>query len=232
MTVPEIIVVGRNQATKLLFQEEGRRFRHVISIGHLSGGLVGDGRPPAGLRQHCARKLRLLFHDCERDYPENGYYAATREDAAKVARFAVGCDGPLLVHCSKGYSRSTAATFIILCVMLGPGREQEAMDRLVEIKGGGAPGMYASQLDDYLEPNRALVWWGDLELGRRGAMAEVHRQRFKRVSEDHLPRLVVGLCGKYLGDNDATCPQLTCIRKAGHSGLCDNVNGEDDAKVC
>lgn len=37
------------------------------------------------------------------------------------------------------------------------------------------------------------------------------------------------LCGKYLGDNDATCPQLTCIRARGHEGLCDNVRGDDVA---
>jgi hypothetical protein len=34
-------------------------------------------------------------------------------------------------------------------------------------------------------------------------------------------------CGQYLGDNDATCPQLTCIRTHGHDGLCDNVNGDE-----
>lgn len=36
------------------------------------------------------------------------------------------------------------------------------------------------------------------------------------------------LCGKYLGDNDATCPQLTCIRRKDHGGLCDNVNSFED----
>lgn len=36
------------------------------------------------------------------------------------------------------------------------------------------------------------------------------------------------LCGKYLGDNDATCPQLTCIRRRNHVGLCDNTRGDDD----
>lgn len=35
-------------------------------------------------------------------------------------------------------------------------------------------------------------------------------------------------CGKYLGDNDATCPQLTCIRRKNHEGLCDNVRGDDE----
>lgn len=33
-------------------------------------------------------------------------------------------------------------------------------------------------------------------------------------------------CGKYIGDNDATCPQLTCIRGEGHPDACDNVSGD------
>lgn len=35
------------------------------------------------------------------------------------------------------------------------------------------------------------------------------------------------LCGKYLGDNDATCPQLTCVRERDHDGNCDNVRGDE-----
>jgi hypothetical protein len=38
-------------------------------------------------------------------------------------------------------------------------------------------------------------------------------------------------CGKYLGDNDGTCPQLTCIRRYGHEGLCDNVHGDPSQEV-
>jgi len=34
------------------------------------------------------------------------------------------------------------------------------------------------------------------------------------------------LCGEYLGDNDGTCPQLTCIRNRGHRGPCDNTRGD------
>jgi hypothetical protein len=37
-------------------------------------------------------------------------------------------------------------------------------------------------------------------------------------------------CGAYLGDNDATTPQLTCLRARGHTGLCDNVRGDDGAQ--
>ena len=35
-------------------------------------------------------------------------------------------------------------------------------------------------------------------------------------------------CGVYLGDNDGTCPQLTCIRAKGHDGAHDNVRGDDE----
>lgn len=34
-------------------------------------------------------------------------------------------------------------------------------------------------------------------------------------------------CGRYVGDNDATCPQITCVRFAGHPGPCDNVRGDE-----
>lgn len=40
----------------------------------------------------------------------------------------------------------------------------------------------------------------------------------------------MSLCGKYIGDNDATCPQLTCIREIGHPGFCDNTSGGPDRR--
>jgi hypothetical protein len=35
-------------------------------------------------------------------------------------------------------------------------------------------------------------------------------------------------CGRYLGDNDATNPQLTCVREKGHPGFCDNTSAAPD----
>ena len=35
-------------------------------------------------------------------------------------------------------------------------------------------------------------------------------------------------CGRYLGDNDGTCPQLSCVRERGHAGLCDNTSDRAD----
>jgi hypothetical protein len=48
---------------------------------------------------------------------------------------------------------------------------------------------------------------------------------------DKLGDLVEGRtpkCGKYLGDNDGTYLQLTCIRDFGHDGPCDNVQGDPE----
>lgn len=35
-------------------------------------------------------------------------------------------------------------------------------------------------------------------------------------------------CGVYVGDNDGTCPGLTCVRSRGHLGPHDNVRGDDE----
>lgn len=35
-------------------------------------------------------------------------------------------------------------------------------------------------------------------------------------------------CGRYMGDNDGTSPQLSCVREKGHFGLCDNVSEQPD----
>lgn len=43
------------------------------------------------------------------------------------------------------------------------------------------------------------------------------------LSDDTFPQSQGATCGKYIGDNDATCPQLTCVRDAGHADMCDNV---------
>ncbi len=46
------------------------------------------------------------------------------------------------------------------------------------------------------------------------------------------PRTVaVKVCGAYLGDNDGTCPQLTCIRPIGHIGAHDNASAAEDVGV-
>lgn len=59
---------------------------------------------------------------------------------------------------------------------------------------------------------------------------EVNRWCFYTATEFHIETLKhcempyqYPYCNRYLGDNDATSPQLTCLRPAGHRGKCDNL---------
>jgi len=65
----------------------------------------------------------------------------------------------MIIHCKAGISRSTAAAYAILCNALGPGKEQEALDILLQIR----PTSY---------PNRLIVAYADRILDRGGKMLE------------------------------------------------------------
>lgn len=65
----------------------------------------------------------------------------------------------MLVHCWAGVSRSMAATFIVLCDRLGPGRELQIARALRR----RAP---------HADPNRLFVRFADKLLGRFGRMIE------------------------------------------------------------
>lgn len=71
-----------------------------------------------------------------------------------------------------------------------------------------------------------LGWWarGLARAWSRWRAAREQAWLRRQLDTMATPRV---LCGKYLGDNDATCPQLTCIRDRHHDGLCDNVRGDE-----
>ena len=72
------------------------------------------------------RHLRLLMHDIAE--PAEGYVAPESSHVADLISFAKSWDrtSPLLVHCWAGISRSTAAAYIVLCDLHGPGHEASA----------------------------------------------------------------------------------------------------------
>jgi len=102
------------------------------------------------------RHLRLPVHDIS---DPAGDQAPARHHVEKLLEFGRGWDAaaPMLVHCWAGVSRSTAASFAILCDRLGPGSEREIARRIRE----RAP---------HAQPNRLLVKHADEVLGRGGAM--------------------------------------------------------------
>lgn len=90
--------------------------------------------------------------------------------------------------------------------------------------GGGPSCAQCSKL--IVQVNIAGVWLYENQLDSVGYAAAAAWKRYTAVEFHEATLRNRGLlrkCGKYLGDNDATCPQLTCIRDAGHKGDCDNT---------
>lgn len=67
-----------------------------------------------------------------------------------------------------------------------------------------------------------------LTIGLAAALIDAHPTKDERDLGRSIGRVIRKKlsrppCGKYVGDNDGTCPQLTCVRARGHHGPCDNV---------
>jgi predicted protein tyrosine phosphatase len=109
---------------------------------------------PAGFP--AAQHLRLAMHDIA---DPGGDQAPARGHVERLLAFGRGWDAgaPMLVHCWAGVSRSTAASYAVLCDRLGPGAEQDIAQ---EIRAR-AP---------HAQPNRLIVRLADDALGRGGAM--------------------------------------------------------------
>lgn len=86
---------------------------------------------------------------------------AARERAEQILRFLNDgqADEEILVHCSRGVSRSTAAAYIILCRSAEPGAEA----KIARMLRRAAP---------FADPCPLLVSYADEILGRGGRMVE------------------------------------------------------------
>ena len=106
---------------------------------------------------HPDRHLRLSVHDIIEPAP--GSVAPDSGHVAGLIAFGKTWDrtNPFLVHCWAGISRSTAAAYIVLCDLHGPGHE-ERIARAVRFH---AP---------HAQPNRLMIRHADLLLGRGGRM--------------------------------------------------------------
>lgn len=104
------------------------------------------------------RHLKLYV---ERESCGESINAAARRRAGEIVRFleAWDGDGDILVHCSRGVSRSTAAAFVILCM-----RAPETDERVfAEALRKAAP---------FADPCPLLVTYADEILDRDGRMIE------------------------------------------------------------
>ena len=122
----------------------------LLSIGDVQDQL------PVGY-ENVDRKLRLLIADVVTEF------GATEDDIRQIitlARDLGSATGRVLIHCEAGISRSSAAALIMYACWLGPGREREAMRRVVKQR-------------PIAMPNPRMVEIADGLLDRKGRLTAV-----------------------------------------------------------
>ncbi len=128
------------------------RQAHVI-------GLLGPDMAHPVLPLEEQRRLKLSFHDVTE--AQAGLQAPATEHVKAlvsfVRRWQASGQGPLIVHCWMGVSRSPAAAFIARCLIAPDSDEREIAHDL-------------RHLAPFATPNARLVALADALLGREGRM--------------------------------------------------------------
>lgn len=104
-----ITIAGREQADKLL-KKSPDRFKSVISINSVEYDSWST-RPPFNVRNWKGPTLFLYFDDTD-EGPQ-------RDDINRIIRFSFGDKFPMLIHCTAGISRSSAAALIVMAARTG-----------------------------------------------------------------------------------------------------------------
>jgi predicted protein tyrosine phosphatase len=152
---PTIEVASRYEAGDILCSPQ--RCADVTCL--LSIGDVQDELPLG--YDNVNRKVRLLVADVVTEF------GATEEDIQQIITLAQelrSTTGRVLIHCEAGVSRSSAAALIMYACWLGPGREREAMKRVLAQR-------------PIAMPNPRMVELADRLLDRKGRLKKVLDQR-------------------------------------------------------
>lgn len=146
----DIVICSREEAGEILCSPSRRKdLVLLVSIGE------PHDPAPAGFR-NVAPRMRFLFADT------NGEGGATEDDVRRLIGTAEAFaerSGRVVIHCQAGISRSTAAATIFYAVLLGEGREEEAIARVLAAR-------------EFAIPNRRMIRLADVLLGRSGKLID------------------------------------------------------------
>jgi predicted protein tyrosine phosphatase len=100
----------------------------------------------------------FLFHDQERQ-DATGHFSQMLGPVLDLVAGHLDSEEPrLLIHCHAGVSRSTALAYGAISILLGPGRENEAFEGLLEITHKPWPNRRVVEcLDEMLDRDGALL---------------------------------------------------------------------------
>ena len=110
-------------------------------------------------RTDAVPQLVLQFHDI--DMTMLGYVEPEPEHIQQALTFARETDGPLLIHCRAGVSRSTAIALAIAADRLGAGNERQACEWLLETY-------------PLAQPNRLIVFLADQLLALKQQLLDAY----------------------------------------------------------
>ena len=142
--MPDLVieVASRSEASDILCSPDRcAEVTFLISIGAANDEL------PIGYH-NISSKLRLLFGDTLD--AETGATEVDVRSLIELAQNLRSSKGKVLIHCEAGVSRSTAAALILYACWFGPGREGEAMSRVLSQRPIAIPNRRVVELADYL----------------------------------------------------------------------------------
>lgn len=151
-----------------------RRFDAVISIEDPG---QNKGLRPTALDP--SRHLVLPITDLTEALP--GKPLPTAGDVEQILEFARSVEGPLLLHCNHGLSRSPAAAIAVLADRLGAGHEDEALEAVLKMRPEALPNRHIVTLADAVlgrngELIRPVMTWRDARLSALGVSLSLDRK--------------------------------------------------------
>jgi len=150
--VIEIEICSREEAGEILCSPSRRKnIALLVSIGEAHD-------PAPNGYANVAQRMRFAF--CDTNEEEGGPTADDVRRLIAAARSLASQESArVVIHCQAGISRSTAAAAIFHAVLLGEGREDEAVARVLAAR-------------EYANPNRRMIALADELLGREGRLVD------------------------------------------------------------
>lgn len=170
MNIPKISICSYIEAERRLVNEP-ENYEYVISLGSPGAFGISADPLPLGFDKFSGQKLRLEFDDVSYPTPgmlKAGYQPPSRDDAKKIIDFTAEVDGPILIHCAAGISRSSASALILIAQKFGKGKEHEALHYLVTL----------DDKDPDIFPNELLLYYADNIMDRHGELIMAYREVF------------------------------------------------------
>jgi predicted protein tyrosine phosphatase len=158
MAFPDLYIASHTRAKELLDPSSSSKnpvFTHVISINDPGNS------PPTTLESHPGKQLVLYFDDLSSLVFREDFNPPSLDDLEKIITFgrSIAKEDAVLIHCTAGISRSSAAAVAVLASKLEP--SPVAAERVFR---------HVQQVKPTIYPNARMVEFADNLLGYQGAL--------------------------------------------------------------